>query len=99
MTNNEFNLWLNKEFAKYPMLAKSNPKSLNELVYVLRMSEMDFCLNTIEENGVFGCIPSVKETFIPTRSLAQKIKHMEYDEEIFEECGEHLIVINLEGIK
>ena len=97
MTNNEFNNWLNKEFTKHPMLAKSNPKSVNELVYVLRMSELDFCINTDDGNGSFGCIPSVKETFIPTRMLAPKIKSIEYDEETFEELGVHLIMIKTEG--
>ena len=97
MTNNEFNLWLEKEFEKYPSLAKSNPKSINELVYVLRMSDHDFCLNTTDGNGSFVCIPSVKETFIPTRMLAPKIKAIEYDEETFEEFGTHLIIIEVEG--
>lgn len=97
MTKIEFNNWLDKEFAKYPMLAKSNPKSVNELVYVLRMSEFDFCINTDDGNGCFGCIPSVKEAFIPTRMLAPKIKSIEYDEETFEEMDMHLIMIKVEG--
>ena len=97
MTVNEFNKWLDNEFKKHPMLAKSNPKSINELVYVLRMSEHDFCLNTDDGSGAFGCIPSVKETFIPSRMLAQKIKSMEYDEETFEDMGVHLIMLEVEG--
>lgn len=97
MTNNEFNLWLEKEFEKYPSLAKSNPKSINELVYVLRMSEYDFCINTSDGSNAFGCIPSVKEAFIPSWMLAQKIKSMEYDEEIFDECKCRLVIIEVEG--
>jgi len=97
MTNKEFNNWLDAEFAKHPMLARSNPKSVNELVYVLRMSEFDFCINTNDGSGGFGCIPSVKETFIPTRMLAPKIKSIEYDEETFEDMGVHLIMIEVEG--
>jgi hypothetical protein len=97
MTNNEFNLWLDNEFAKYPTLAKSNPKSVNELVYVLRMSEFDFCINTNDGSASWGCIPSVKEAFIPTRMLAPKIKSIEYDEETFEDMGIHLIMMEVEG--
>lgn len=97
MNNNEFNAWLEKEFEKYPSLAKSNPKSINELVYVLRMSEYDFCINTNDGSAAWGCIPSVKEAFIPTWMLAKKIKSMEYDEETFEDCNVHLIMINVEG--
>ena len=97
MTNNEFNKWLDEEFKKHPMLAKSNPKTINELIYVLRMSEYDFCINTNDGNGSFVCIPSVKEAFVPVRMLAQKVKSMEYDEEIFEECVCRLIMIEVEG--
>lgn len=97
MNNKEFNTWLEKEFNKYPTLAKSNPKSINELVYVLRMSEYEFQINTDDGNGSFGCIPSVKEAFIPTWMLAKKIKSMEYDEETFEDFGINLIMIEVEG--
>lgn len=96
MTNNEFNLWLDKEFEKHPMLAKSNPKSINELIHVLRMSEYDFCINTNDGNGSFVCIPSVKEAFVPVKILAHKIASMEYDEEIFEEYVCRLIIIQVE---
>lgn len=94
MTKNKFNKLLAKAFDKHPMIKMSKVKSLNELIYVLRMEfEEDFCINTIEADGVFGFIPSVKETFIPTRTLALKIKSMEYDEEMFDECNEHVLVI------
>ena len=97
MTNIEFNKWLYKEIAKHPMLAKSNPKSVNEFSYILRMSEYDFCLNITDGNGAFTCVPSVKECFIPSRILAQKIKSIEYDEETFDEYESRLIIIEVEG--
>lgn len=56
MNIEQFKTWLDEEFAKHPLLAKSNPRSLNELCYVLRQSGKDFavCWNT--DNG-FSCIP------------------------------------------
>lgn len=77
MNNQEFMTWLEAEFAKHPMLAKSNPRSLNELVYVLRMSGTDFSITVIDG----PCIPSVCEAFIPSRFLAQKIEVVEYEED------------------
>lgn len=37
MTNTEFQKKLNDMYAKHPMIAISKQKSLNELMYVLRM--------------------------------------------------------------
>ena len=77
MTNQEFQTKLNEMFAKHPMLARSNPKSLNELIYVLRMEgDRDYSIST--NDG--GCIPSVRETFVPTRTLAKKVMSIEYEE-------------------
>lgn len=77
MTNAEFQAKLDAMFAKHPMLARSNPKSLNELMYVLR-TEGDRDYSISDNEG--GCIPSVRETFVPTRTLARKIVAIEYDE-------------------
>lgn len=95
MTHSEFLNKLDTMFARYPLLEKSNPKSVNELVYVLRMDldGDDYCLNVIDGNGGCMCIPSVKESFIPSYILICKIKGIEYDEEIFEEYGKHLVII------
>lgn len=78
MNLEQFKVWLDEEFAKYPLLAKSSPHSMNELCYVLRLSGKDFavCWNT--DNG-FSCIPSVAEAFIPSRDLARKVKLVDYD--------------------
>lgn len=77
MTNTEFQVKLDAMFAKHPMIARSNPKSLNELMYVLRMEgDRDYAISDNEG----GCIPSVRETFVPSRTLAKKIVSIEYEE-------------------
>lgn len=84
MNNEQFMKWLAGEFGKYSVLNlswKRGVVSLNELVYVLRMSGKDFNINmTDPDEPGFGMIPSVQETFIPTRDLARKISSMEYEE-------------------
>ena len=94
MTNAEFQIKLNEMYAKHPMIAFSNPKSLNELLYVLRMEgEQDYCLST--NDGM--CIPSVRETFVPSRDLAKKVVSIEWEEfedEEYGTCG--AIIIDLE---
>lgn len=82
MTKKEFMTWLEAEFAKYPMLAKSNPRSLNELCYVLRMSGQDFSINWRTVDG-FASIPSVQSAFIPSWQLVQKIEVVGYNEDVF----------------
>ena len=98
MTNAEFQVKLDAMFAKHPMIARSNPKSLNELMYVLRMEgDRDYSISDNEG----GCIPSVRETFVPTRTLAKKVTSIEYEEFDGEYEGEiyHVsyILVDLEG--
>ena len=81
MTNNEFITWLENEYAKHFIVKGSKVKSINELVYTIRMSDKDFCLNVLDGLGGCVCIPSAKETFIPTRHLEKKIQSIEYDTE------------------
>lgn len=76
----EFKGWFDSELTKYPLLAKSNPISLNELCYVLRMSEFDFSVNWNTPTG-FHSIPSVRETFVPSWQLAQKVQLDDYIED------------------
>lgn len=92
MTNMEFNAWLSAEFEKYPMLNfrfKKNEFSFNELTYVLRRSGCDVCITTIDPDSEssFGIIPSVIETFIPSRDLARMVTRFEYDEAPVAEVG------------
>ena len=97
MTNEEFKDWLAGEFGKHSLLNlswKRGVVSLNELVYVLRMSGKDFNINmTDPDEPGFGMIPSVKETFIPTRDLARKISKIEYEE--FDDDGVVVPLINV----
>lgn len=81
MTHNEFMVWLENEYTKHFSVKGSKEKSVNELVYTLRMSGIDFCLNLLDGSGCCVCIPSANETFIPSRHLAKKIKTIEYDTE------------------
>lgn len=90
MTNVEFMAKLDEMYAKHPMIARSNPKSLNELMYVLRMEgDRDYSIST--NDG--GCIPSVRETFVPTRDLAKKIVSIEWEEFLDEEYGTYGAII------
>ena len=93
MTNLAFQKKLKELYDEYPIIATSEKKSINELSYVLRMSDEDYCLNIIDGCGAFLCIPSTKETFIPTHILAQKIEEIEFDEEIYEEYGTNLLIV------
>lgn len=90
MTNTEFMKKLDEMYAKHPMIARSNPKSLNELMYVLRMEgDRDYSIST--NDG--GCIPSVRETFVPSRDLAKKVMSIEWEEFEYEECGTYGAII------
>lgn len=84
MTNEEFKEWLAGEFGKHSLLNlswKRGVVSLNELVYVLRMSGKDFNINMADpDEAGFGMIPSVQETFIPSRDLSRKIATIDYEE-------------------
>ena len=98
MTNVEFQTKLDAMFAKHPMLEKSNPKSLNELVYVLRV-EGDVDYQVITNTGM--CIPSVREAFIPVTWLAKKvtsIEYMSYDDEYEGKfIHQDIVIVDLEG--
>ena len=93
MTNREFLTKLNEMFALHPVINLSKQKSLNELVYVLRMSGDDYQLNLTDPKkpNELGMIPSVRDTFIPSRDLAKKIVSVTFDEEVFKECGVSLL--------
>jgi hypothetical protein len=97
MTNKEFQTQLKNIYADFPHIARSKQKTLNELVYVLRMSGEDYQINTYNENepGSCTCIPDLKETFIPVRSLAQTVVSVEFDEETYDEMGIQLLLIKV----
>ena len=93
MTNVEFQAKLKEMYAKHPMIALSKVKSLNELLYVLRMEgDRDYSISTNDGS----CIPSVRETFVPTRDLAKKvvsIEWQEFEDEEYGTCG--AIIVDL----
>ena len=93
MTNVEFQAKLQAMYAKHPIIALSKVKTLNELLYVLRMEgDQDYCVST--NDG--GCIPSVRETFVPTRDLAKKVTSIEWEEYTDDECDTYgAIIVNL----
>lgn len=95
MTNVEFQAKLKEMYAKHPMIAISKTKSLNELIYVLRMEgDRDYSISDNEG----GCIPSIRETFVPTRWLAKKVVSIEWEEFEDEEYGTYgSIIVDLEG--
>ena len=95
MTNAEFQKKLNEMYTKHPMIARSNPKSLNELMYVLRMEgDRDYSISTNDGS----CIPSVRETFVPSRDLAKKVMSIEWEEFEDDEFGSYgAIIVDLEG--
>ena len=81
MTNEEFKEWLAGEFGKHSLLNLSWKRGVVSLVYVLRMSGKDFNINMADpDEAGFGMIPSVRDTFIPSRDLARKIATIDYEE-------------------
>lgn len=95
MTNAEFMEKLDAMYAKHPMIARSNPKSLNELMYVLRMDgDRDYSISA--DDG--SCIPSVRETFVPSRELAKKVTNIWWEEFEDDEHGTYgAVFVDLEG--
>lgn len=93
MTNTQFQKKLEAMFAKHSIIEKSNPKSLNELVFVLRVEgKKDYQI--ITNTGM--CIPSVRKTFIPAAWLSKKVVNIEYEEEDYEDIKISLVVVDLE---
>lgn len=87
MTNAQFQERLAALYKENPMIAKSKTKTVNELFYVLRQDkEFDYNISA-HEDGVWTCIPSVKECFIPVRTLAKHVKEIICDDGDFD-CHE-----------
>lgn len=95
MNNEQFQVELQKMYEKYPTIAKSEKKTVNELFYVLRMDEANDYNISIVEDGFWSCVPSVKECFIPVRTLAKHVKSVELDEEDYG-CDEICITVVVE---
>jgi hypothetical protein len=98
MTNAEFQVKLEEMYQEHPIITKREQKTLNELVYTLRMSGENYQLNTFDKNNPcsWGVIPGVQDTFIPVRDLAKKVISVEFDEETYEEMGIKLLLVGVE---
>ena len=95
MTNKEFQNKLQEMYGNYSMIAKRNTKTVNELLYVLRMDkENDYNVSIVNGHSTM-CIPSVKECFVPVRTLAKNVKEVEYDEEDYG-CEEICLTVVVE---
>jgi hypothetical protein len=95
VNNAKFQQQLEEMYNKYSFIAKHTQKTLNELVYVLRMSGENYQLN-VEHNGSFFAIPGVIDCFIPVKTLAQKVVNVEFDEETYSDFGIKLLLIEME---
>lgn len=95
MNNAKFQQQLEEMYSKYSFIAKRPVKTLNELVYVLRMSGVNYQLN-IENGDNFSCIPGVIDCFIPVRTLAEKVVSVEFDEETYNEYSIYLLNVETE---
>jgi hypothetical protein len=82
MNNAEFQKRLAELFEHHHRLKNRKP-TLNELVYVLRMDDIDYNISIppYKEDMAWTCIPSVKKAFIPVETLALHVVEVEFDEE------------------
>ena len=80
MTNAEFQKHLEEMYEKFPIIAMSKKKTINELIFVLRNDDSvnDYFLNINSKSKGFT-IGFLKESFFPVRQLALKIDSIEYE--------------------
>ena len=80
MTSAEFQARLQQMYAENPIIAKSKKKTVNEICYMLRMDKENDYNISMDEGGAWSCIPSVKECFIPVKTLARHVKSIVCDD-------------------
>ena len=82
MTNAEFQQKLEAMYAEHTMIGKSARKTFNELVWILRQDDVDYNISIppYKEDMGWLCICSVKECFIPVKTLAMHVKEVVLDE-------------------
>ena len=81
MTNAEFQEKLRQLYSENPMIARSKKKTVNEIFYLLRQDkENDYNVSMVED-GAWTCVPSVKECFVPVRTLARHVKSIVCDDD------------------
>ena len=98
MNNMEFQMKLKEMYGKYSLIAKRQQKTLNELVYVLRQTGINYQLTITRDDVPNGCvcIPGIIDTFIPVKDLAMKVVSVEFDEETYDDCGIELLLVKVE---
>lgn len=94
MANAEFQIELEKMYKEFPLIAMSKKKTANELFYVLRMDKANDYNISVIEDGAYSFIPSVKECFIPTRTLVKHVKEVKYDGHV-DGCDEICLTVVL----
>ena len=81
MTKAEFQARLDEMYKNNPMIARSKKKTINEIIFLLRQDkEYDYNIS-MKEDGAWTCIWSVRETFIPVRTLSKHVKEIVFDEQ------------------
>lgn len=82
MTNAEFQKHFKKLLDTHDIIGKGNSMTVNELLYLLRMDKdvSDYNVNLVTEDGSISCIFSVKQCFVPVKSLVLHVKKVECDE-------------------
>lgn len=96
MKHVDFRKRLDALYQENPMIARSKRKTVNEVLYVLRQDkEFDYNVSMVED-GTWTCIPSVKETFIPVRTLAKHVVDIRCDDEDDFECPEICLTFTVE---
>jgi len=77
----DFEKKLEALYNEHPMIKMSKKKTFNEVSYVLRMDkEVDYCVSCMNKDGSWSCISSIRECFIPVKTLAKKVKEIKFDE-------------------
>ena len=99
MTNQEFQQKLEEMYSQYSFMRNRKQKTLNELVYALRMSGVNYQLTITRDDMPNGCtcIPGVIDTFITVKDLARQVVSVEFDEETYKDCGVNLLLVKVEG--
>lgn len=92
MTKVKWENKLEQMYKENPMIARSKRKTVNEILYLLRMDKENDYNISIDEGGMWSCIPSVKECFVPVKTLAKHVKSIELDEEDYD-CQEVCLTI------
>lgn len=82
MTNAEFQKKLEEMYAEHPTVTSGPKKTFNTLVWILRQDDVDYNISIppYKEDMGWLCIPSVKECFIPVKTLAMHVSEVVVDE-------------------